>query len=103
MKTLQGFEKKYLRGLAHKRKPVVFVGQRGLTAALIEAVDDALNRHELIKVKFNEFKKKEEKANIIHRLQTGTDAVLVGKIGHTAIFYRRQKDPAKRKIVIPEK
>lgn len=103
MKRLKGFQKKYLRGLAHAKKPVVFVGQKGLTPALTEAVEEALNTHELIKVKFNEFKEKEQKAKIAELIETDTGAELVGIIGHTAIFYRCQKDPAKRKIDMPAK
>ena len=64
MGKLKGFQKKYLRGLAHNLKPVVLIGQKGLTDDLIKSADRALDRHELIKVKFNEFKEREQKTEI---------------------------------------
>jgi RNA-binding protein len=95
-------QRKYLRGLAHGLKPVVFVGQRGLTATLGSAIDEALNTHELIKIKFVEFKERDHKDAITARIAADSGAVLVGLIGHTAIFYRPQRDPQKRRIVLPE-
>ena len=50
---LNGSQRKFLRGLAHKLKPVVIIGQKGFGEAVIHAVEDALNAHELIKVKFS--------------------------------------------------
>jgi RNA-binding protein len=86
MKKLSGIQAKFLRGLAHALKPVVFVGQKGVTSALIESTDHAFQRHELIKVKFIDFKENSQ---------------LAGMIGHIAIFYKQHTDPDKRKIVIP--
>jgi RNA-binding protein len=84
-------------------KPVVFVGQRGVTDSIINAVEDALNVHELIKLKFNDFKLKEYKKEIIGIIEKKNRCEMVGIIGHTAIFYRRHSDPEKRKISIPER
>ena len=102
MEKLKGFQKKYLKGLAHNKKPLVFVGQKGITATLIKAVDEALETHELIKVKFIEFKEKDQKDEVSGLIEKKTGSELVGIIGHMAIFYRRQKDPEKRKITIPK-
>lgn len=101
MENLKGFEKKYLRGLAHGQKPVVLIGQRGITPSLLAAIHEALDTHELIKIKFNEFKEKDEKAGACEEIQRETGATLVGTIGHMAIFYRPRNDPEKRKIVLP--
>jgi RNA-binding protein len=95
-------QRKYLRGLAHGLKPVVFVGQKGLTATLGSALDEALDAHELIKVKFVEFKEKDHKADLTARIETDCGAILVGLIGHTAIFYRAHRDPQKRRIELPD-
>ncbi|MFH1489703.1 MAG: ribosome assembly RNA-binding protein YhbY [Pseudomonadota bacterium] len=103
MEKIKGFQKKYLRSLAHRLKPVVMVGQKGFTAELIKSTDQALDRHELIKVKFVEFKEKDEKAEISERIERETDSAIIGAIGHTVILYRQQGDPEKRKIVLPEK
>lgn len=103
MQPLQSFEKKYLRGLAHRIKPVVFVGQRGVTSTLIKAVNDALDCHELIKIKFNEFKQKEQKKMLCKKIERSTNSTLVGMIGHIGIFYRPQTDLSKHQIVLPRK
>jgi RNA-binding protein len=103
MKKLEGFQLKYLRGVAHGLKPVVFIGQKGLTPEVLSAAEKAFERHELIKVKFNDFKEKEEKTEISARIEKETGSENVGMIGHMAIFYRQQEDPEKRKISLPRR
>lgn len=103
MEKLKGFQKKYLRGLAHSLKPVVLVGQSGLTPGVIAAVGEALDTHELIKIKFNDFKEKAQKTEIIGHIETQTGSGLAGLIGHMAIFYRMNPDPEKRKIMLPKR
>lgn len=103
VEQLKGFQKKYLRGLAHSLKPVVLIGQNGLVPGVIRAVDEALETHELIKVKFNEFKEKAQKEEIIGEIEAQTGSELAGLIGHMAIFYRMNADPEKRKIMVPER
>ncbi len=103
MEKLKGFQKKYLKGLAHSLKPVVFIGQKGITSELVKAVDAALNTHELIKIKFVDFKEKERKEEIAVAIEKETVSFRVGIIGHMAIYYRRQKDPEKRKIFLPDR
>ncbi|NPU86532.1 MAG: YhbY family RNA-binding protein [Syntrophaceae bacterium] len=100
---LQGFQRKYLRGLAHGLKPLVLIGQSGLTDGVLAAVEGALAEHELIKVKFNDFKEKDRKGELAARIGTAAGAALVGLIGHTAIFYRMQTDPARRQIQLPRR
>ncbi|MCJ8502681.1 ribosome assembly RNA-binding protein YhbY [Desulfatitalea alkaliphila] len=96
---LKGAQRKMLRSLAHPLKPVVLVGARGLTEQLIGTVESALNDHELIKVKFGEFK--EEKKHLAEQIATATHGELIGIIGHIAIVYRPHPDPEKRKIHLP--
>jgi len=103
MKKLEGFQRKYLRGLAHGLKPVVFIGQKGLTPEVLLSAEKALERHELIKVKFNDFKGKDEKTEISGRIEKETGAENVGMIGHIVIFYRQQEDPEKRNILLLQK
>ena len=103
MTALKGYQKKHLRGLAHGLKPVVQIGREGITDAVIRAVDEGLFRHELIKVKFNDIKEKGLKEAITGELTAKPGSVQVGMIGHTVILYRRQADPEKRKISVPER
>jgi len=103
MTNLKGFQKKYLRGLAHNMNPVVIIGQKGVNESVIKSVDDALSVHELIKVKFNEFKEKEQKKELISLIEQKSRCEQVGLIGHIAMFYKKHKNPEKRKIQIPSK
>lgn len=101
MKTLKGFEKKHLRGLAHDLKPVVLIGKDGITDGIVRAADEGLFQHEIIKVKFNDFKEKWQKETLIGELVDRTGSAQIGMIGHTAILYRPQTDPAKQRIRLP--
>lgn len=105
MKTykLAGFQRKYLRGLAHGMKPVVFIGQKGITERLNRSINDALTAHELIKVKYIDFKDKEDKTELARIIEKSHDCEMVGMIGHTAIFYRQHPEEEKRRIALPSK
>jgi RNA-binding protein len=82
-------------------KPVVLIGHKGITDALCQSIDDALEKHELIKMKFVDFKEKDQKKALAATIEEKTNCELVGLIGHTGIFYRQQNDPEKRKITVP--
>ncbi len=96
--NLTGKEKKYLRGLSHGLEPVVFIGKNGITENLIIAVNDAIEVHELIKVKFQGFK--EEKKELSAELATKTRTELCGLIGNVAILYRQNHKEEKRRIFL---
>lgn len=98
METLKGSQRKNLRAQAHHLKSLVMIGAKGVTDQLVGSVNIALNDHELIKVKFGEFK--EAKKEISEEIAKATKSELVGLIGNIAIFYRRHPDPEKRKIKI---
>ncbi|MBS3809931.1 MAG: YhbY family RNA-binding protein [Desulfobacterales bacterium] len=98
MQTLKGHQRKHLRGLAHGIKPHAMIGQKGLSPAVIEAINEALDAHELIKVKFLDFKEKDQKKVAAGTIENETGCELVGMIGHMAIFYRQHPDPEKQKV-----
>ncbi|HQK99639.1 MAG TPA: YhbY family RNA-binding protein [Smithellaceae bacterium] len=99
MESLKGSQRKYLRAQAHHLSPVVIIGAKGVTDTLLGSVGAALSDHELIKVKFGEFK--EAKKEIAGEIAAKTQSELVGLIGNIAIFYRQHPLPEKRKIKIP--
>lgn len=103
MESLKGYQKRFLRGQAHRLKPVVFVGQKGLTKSLADAMGAALDHHELVKVKFVEYKEKEKKLALVEQIEKTVSCEVAGLVGHTAIFFRRQSDPEKRKIKLPRR
>ena len=82
---LTGRQRKHLRGLAHRLEPIVQVGHQGVTDGVLDAVDEALLTHELIKVRLHE---PEDKKAAAQEVADGTGAVLCGLVGHTLILYR---------------
>jgi len=102
MKKLESFQKKILRGFAHSLKPVVFIGQKGLNDSVVRSIADALKKHELIKIKFIEYKEKTQKKEIAGEIEKKTGSQMVGMIGHTAIFFSQHPDPEKRQIRVPQ-
>lgn len=99
MRELSGAERKHLRALAHHVEPIVFVGKNGLTDGLIAAVDEALESHELIKIKFNDHK--DEKKSIAAAIEERTESRVVGLIGNIATLYREHADEDKRRVKWP--
>lgn len=97
--NLSPSQRKYLRALAHPLKPVVVVGREGVTEPLMAEVERALDDHELIKIRFGDFK--EEKVELSSGIVQQSGAVMAGMIGHVVIMYRPRRDPTMRKIRLP--
>ena len=95
---LNAKQRKYLKSLAHSLKPVITVGDKGLTPALIEELNTTLTRHELIKVKIRSSGRALRDA-IIDELIGSCGAELVGRIGNIASLYKARDD--KPRISLP--
>lgn len=80
-----------LRARAHALRAVVRVGQRGLSEALLRELDQALIRHELVKVRLAG-EDRAARAAQLERLADASGAQVVQRIGHTATLYRRRPD-----------
>ena len=92
-------QRKYLRGLGHALNPVLLIGQHGVTPAVIAEAGRALHDHELIKVKFRGADREARDVGLA-TIAGSTDSVLVHRIGHTALYYKRRND--RPGIVIPD-
>ena len=84
---LSNKQKQYLKGLAHSLKPVVQLGNNGLTEGVIAEIDASLEHHELIKVKIPT-DDKAEKQLIIDAIIGETDSINVQTIGHILVIYK---------------
>lgn len=84
-------QKQTLKRLAHHLKPVILVGAKGFSEALVKETDVALQTHELIKVKLAGLEK-DEKMPFIELLCTHTQAELVQLLGHIALIYRKKRE-----------
>lgn len=78
--------KKKLKAQAHGLKPVIIVGQAGLTEAVLAETEIALNTHELIKVKIRA--ERDERHSISEKICLTTGASLIQSIGQIAVIYR---------------
>ena len=54
MAELKGKQARYLRGLGHHLQPVIMLGKDALSEQVVRATDEALAKHELIKVRLQE-------------------------------------------------
>lgn len=95
MMELTSKQRKVLEKAAHSLEPVVIVGQNGVTASLEDMTKVQLAKHELIKVKFNEFK--EEKKTLSLEIAEACDATLIRIIGNIAILYKESEEADNRK------
>ena len=89
-------QRKILEKAAHDLQPIVIVGGAGMTEGVIQMTDKALADHELVKVKFNEYK--EEKQELTAELCEKANGTLVRIIGNIAILYREAEKPEDRKF-----
>jgi RNA-binding protein len=97
--SLNNKQNRFLRARAHSIKPIVIIGGAGLTDNVINEIDQALNDHELIKVRVNA-NDREDKKEMIERITRLTEANNIQTIGHIGIFYRR--NPKKPLIELPK-
>ncbi len=96
MIELTSKQRKILEKAAHSLEPVVIIGQGGVSENLEKHIQNAFNTHELIKVKFNEYK--EDKHLYSKDIEEKTDSTLVRIIGNTAIFYKMAENPEDRQF-----
>lgn len=83
---LAGAELRRLKGAAQLLKPTLKIGKSGLTPEFFAALDTALKDHELVKVKFEAFK--EQKHELVPQLVSGSDSVLILRVGNVAVLHR---------------
>ncbi|HKR65289.1 MAG TPA: YhbY family RNA-binding protein, partial [Thermoanaerobaculia bacterium] len=84
-------------GLAHPLSPIVRIGKGGLTDAVIAETKNALESHELIKVRI-EVEEGAERRALASRLATATDAHVAGTIGKIAMLYRERDEKPSIKL-----
>jgi RNA-binding protein len=95
---LTGKQKRYLRGLGNGLQPVLLLGKEGLSEAIAKEAVQALQAHELIKVKLQE-KCEVGLDEATEFLTEQTGASLVQTMGRTALLYLRH--PKNPKLNLP--
>ena len=84
---------KFLRSKAHDLKPVVMLGQKGLTEAVLNELEIALDHHELIKIKVS-MDDRDARKQVIDEICRQCEAEEVQSIGKTLTIYRVNPDKA---------
>lgn len=96
--TLNNKQKQHLKGLAHTLKPVVMIGNNGLTEGVLAEIDLSLNFHELIKVRISA-EDRETKKLIVNAIIAESKAIMVQLVGNILTLYRVSVD---KKITLPK-
>ena len=91
---LSGKQRRYLRGLGHNLEPLVQLGKQGLTEAITAAVDDALNRHELIKVRIGT-ECPDDRHEVAERLAPTVKSEVAQVLGRTLLLWRKRTKDSK--------
>lgn len=97
--SLSNAQRRYLRGLTHGISPVVMVGDKGLTDTVLEAIDEALDRHELIKIRLRT--DRETRKAWSQQIETRFSAEPVHAIGQVVCYYRR--NPKRTVVDLPKR
>ena len=95
--SLTNKQKQFLKTKAHDLKPVILLGGNGLTEGVVAEIDNALNFHELIKIKVPG-EDREQKVLIMDAIVIETKAEKVQVIGKILVLFRQSQE---KKIYLP--
>ena len=88
--TLSEKQRKHLRTLGHGLKPVVMIGGKGLTEAVLLELDQSIEHHELMKIRVSVGDRDARDAVIAELCERSGDE-LVQRIGNIALLFRPRK------------
>ena len=94
---LSSSQRRYLRRLTHDINPVVRVGEKGLNDNVMVEIGQALDHHELIKIKLKA--DRETRKVLAQAIKDQFKAIEVHSIGQVSCFYR--PNPEKQVIQLP--
>ena len=98
MQPLTAKQKRFLRARAHNLKPVVSLGNAGLSDAVLEEINTSIAHHELMKVKLGAADKG-LKLSLLQQICEKTKSQEINLVGHIATIYRAAKKP---RIILPK-
>ena len=90
-------QKKFLRGRGHKLRPVVQIGDAGLSDAVLREFAATIAHHELIKVRIRAADR-EQRDRLIGELCRRGEAQLITRIGNVALLYRPADDESRMRL-----
>ena len=90
--ALNSHQRQFLKAQAHSLKPLVMLGNDGLSEAVIKEIDSTIEHHELIKVKLNADDGRKDQAL---EAASAVKAELVSVVGRVAVLFRQRKDDSR--------
>lgn len=96
--NLSDAQKKFLRGLGHRLKPVISIADAGLTKSVFDEFTSTIEHHELIKVRVRN-DDRNVRNSIVHELCEKSEATLITRIGNVALIFK--KNDQKPYIALP--
>ncbi len=84
---LKSYQRAFLRSHAQMLDAVVYVGKEGFTDSVVKALDNALECHELVKVRFSN--NKDQVKEISQKLEEATGSTIIAITGFTCVFFRQ--------------
>ena len=75
-----------LKAKAQRMKAQLKIGKEGLSPQFLAALDELLNHHELVKVKFDDLK--ERKKELTPELAEKSNSHLITRVGNVVVLYR---------------
>jgi RNA-binding protein len=100
--SLTGKQRRFLRALGHGLPAVIQMGKEGISPAFVQAVVQALDDHELIKVRIGQgalLENKDERKAAAEELARQTDSEVAQLLGHTVLLFRHH--PEEPRIELP--
>jgi RNA-binding protein len=91
MDSLTKNQKKYLRSLGHRLKPVVMVGQKGLSESVLLELESTMLKHELLKIKIRT-EDRDDKFSMVNKIIEFSKSNLVQVVGNVVLIYRPFED-----------
>lgn len=96
--VLTNAQKRHLKALAHARRPIVIIGDNGVTPAVLREISSGLDHHELIKIRINAHDRATREA-MVREICATAEATLIQRIGHIATLFRRNLESSR--IALP--
>jgi len=97
--ALTGAQRTKLRGIGQTSPDTLLIGREGAAESVTAQLDRELSNRELVKVRFTGGQDRQARAALHEILAGATRSECVGAVGHTALFFRRNPDPLRRKIL----
>ncbi len=99
---ITGKQRAFLRKIGHELQPVLQIGKEGLSETVLGAIDEALEKREIIKISVLENAMLDTRATC-DEAAAKLNAEPVQSIGSKFVLYRRSGNEKNRKIEMPKR